>query len=101
MCNKMEWHKEKLLNAWRKGGTKRHGKPRHQLKSAESNPAPCQWKLILAGSVPTPTVPGWWRWNEGGHFSKTMITNTAKETLNWFQRKKIKLLEWPSQSWIQ
>ncbi len=31
----------------------------------ESNPAPRQWKLILAASVPTPTVPGWWRWNKG------------------------------------
>ncbi len=27
-----------------------------------------------------------------------MIPNTAKETLKWFQRKKLKLLEWPSQS---
>ncbi len=24
--------------------------------------------------------------------------HAAKETLHWFQRKKIKLLEWPSQS---
>src|SRR4029434_1620859 len=26
------------------------------------------------------------------------LKQTAKETLNWYQRKKIKLLEWPSQS---
>ncbi len=25
----------------------------------------------------------------------TMIPNTAKDTLNWFQRKKVKLLERP------
>ncbi len=64
----------------------------------EGNPAPGQWKLILADSISTPTVPGWWIWNKGGYFSKTMIPNTAKEILNWFQKKKIKLLEWPGQS---
>lgn len=30
--------------------------------------------------------------------SKTMISNTQPRKLNWFQRKKTKLLEWPSQS---
>ncbi len=38
------------------------------------------------------------KWNKGGHFSKTIMPNAAKETLDWIQRKKIKLLEWPSQS---
>ncbi len=35
---------------------------------------------------------------QGWTFQKTMILNTAKKTLNWFQKKKIKLLEWPCQS---
>ena len=33
--------------------------------------------------------------NEGGHFSKTM---NSQGNSHWFRRKKIKMLEWLSQS---
>lgn len=42
-------------------------------------------------------LPEGWRWNKGRHLSKTMIPNTRKLS-SVFQRKKWKLLEWPSQS---
>ena len=40
----------------------------------------------------------WWGWDMGGPSSRTTIQNVQQRRLNWFQRKKIKLLEWSSQS---
>ncbi len=62
MCNKMEWHRDKYWT---------HEK-REVQKGIESQsvirkqPYPCQWTLILAGSVPTPTR---------GLFHKTSLSN--------------------------
>ena len=34
LCNNVKWHRENVLNTWRKAGAKRRGKPRHRGKSS-------------------------------------------------------------------
>ncbi len=46
-------------------------------------------------------LPGWWRWNEDGHFSETVIPNihpTYIQRNSQMVSKKVKQLEWPTQS---
>ncbi len=45
MCNKVDWHKEKVLNTWRKGGAKRHGKPSENLSVIRKQPFN-EYKLV-------------------------------------------------------
>ncbi len=44
------------------------------------------------------TGPGHWKWVVEVYSSMTITKHTAKATKEWFKKKHIKVLEWPSQS---
>ncbi len=90
------------------------------LQYQDDEDDPNTYSTRMMKMIPTPTVPGWWRWSQHLQYQDDeddpntystrmmkmipntyrtrmmkMIPNTAKQTLDWFQRKRIKLLERP------
>ncbi len=80
----MEWHGEKVLNTWRKGGAESQDSSRN-LSVIRKQSCPSSVEINISCFSP----------NTYSTRMMKMIPNTAKQTLDWFQRKRIKLLERP------
>ncbi len=74
----------KVLSTWRKGGCKK----KHGNLSQSVRKQSCSLSVeIYVSVVQSQHLPQWWRWKNSGHFSKTIMQNTANATLNWFERE--------------